>query len=214
MARIKVFIGLFIILFSQKLIAQVDTIAIRFVPDASTFKVKCIAQKVKIVSGASTFTDFEIADTINSAYTFAWSGTSNVGLIEDGLPVAQYEFSIAGNYTFTLTVYEDLTGKTYTYSNDYTIADDILVPNVFTPNGDGVNDLFIVRANGITPLEISIFSRTGTLVFNTRSPIIVWDGKSSSGAELSEGIYYYVLKSDDPAVAAQKGFFHLYNKNP
>ena len=117
-----------------------------------------------------------------------------------------------GNYTFTLSVYDDVSGNTYNYTANYQIIDDIRVPNVFTPNGDGLNDLFIVRANGIVPLEISVFSRTGTLVFNTRSPIIVWDGKSSSGSELSEGTYFYVLKSDDPAIPVKKGFFHLYNK--
>lgn len=211
MARIKVFIALFIIVFSQKLIAQVDTVTFRFESDASTYKLTCIAQKVNVISGDSVFTDFEITDTTNSAYTFNWTGSSNVGLIQNGLPSAKYEFSTSGVFTFNLSVYEDVSVKTYTVSKTYSIVDDIRVPNVFTPNGDGINDLFIVNANGITPLEISIFSRTGTLVYNTKSPIIVWDGKNSSGSELSEGIYFYVLKSNNSAIPVKKGFFHLYN---
>lgn len=209
MARFKVFIGLFILLFSQKLIAQVDTVSFRFEPDVSTYNINCIAQKI---TGADT-SDFNFTLTpIDTNYTFTWSGDGIV--LENGMPKAKYSFSSAGVYTFTLDVLHKPSGKLYEETKTFEIRDIIRVPNVFTPNDDGINDLFIVQANGITPLEISVFSRTGTLVFNTRSPIIVWDGKSSSGADLSEGIYFYVLTSDDPAVDVIKGFFHLYNKKP
>ncbi|HAF27584.1 MAG TPA: hypothetical protein DCG75_00915 [Bacteroidales bacterium] len=209
MARIKVFIGLLIILFSQKLIAQVDTISFRFEPDVSSYKINCIAQKITSVDTSDFNPTLTPTDT---NYTFTWSGDGII--LENGLPKVMYSFGAAGVYTFTLDVLHKPSGKLYEETKTFEIRDIIRVPNVFTPNDDGINDLFIVRANGITPLEITIFSRTGTVVFNTRSPIIVWDGKSSSGADLSEGIYFYVLKSEDPAVDAQQGFFHLYNKKP
>ena len=212
MSRIRVFICLFILLFSQKLLAQVDTVTFRFEPDYATFKIKCIAQKVNVVSGDSTFTDFQITDTVNGAYTFDWSGSEVPKDNVDYLPSAWFKFNAGGSYVFDLAVFEDASGKTYTDSKTFEVLDIIIVPNVFTPNNDGVNDLFIIRANGDDPLEISIYSRTGTLVYNTTSPIIVWDGRNSSGSIVSEGIYFYILKSEDPTVPVQKGFFHLYNK--
>lgn len=214
MNRTKIFIYLFILLFSQNLFAQIDTVTFRFEPDYATFKIKCQAQKVKEVSGETIIEDFQITDTINSAYTFNWGGNSNIGLVDDGLPVANYEFTTSGVYVFDLSVYENVTGKTFLESKTFEILDIIKVPNVFTPNGDGVNDLFIIRANGMisSPLEISIFSRTGTLIYSEKAPIIVWDGKNSSGSELSEGIYFYILKTGRPGFPDQQGFFHLYNK--
>ncbi|MFC2096300.1 gliding motility-associated C-terminal domain-containing protein [Bacteroidota bacterium] len=211
MSRIKVFVYLVLFLIANNAISQVDTVTIRFIPDAATFKLRCQAEKVNIVGTDTTYEAFSLADTVNGAYVFDWSGTQEPNS-EDGLPLVSYEFGATGVYTFNLSVYEDATGITYTDSKDFEIRDIIRVPNVFTPNGDGVNDLFVVRANGVVPLEISIYSRTGTLVYNNRSPIIVWDGRNSSGSELSQGIYYYVLKSDDPAVPTQNGFFHLYIK--
>lgn len=208
MDRIKIFIYFIFFLIANSAFAQVDTITFRFVPDVATYRIRCQAQKVNVVSGDTTFTDFQIADTVNGAYTFDWGGDKEP--IVDGLPLITYEFSTSGIKTFSLSVLEDATGKTFIETKSFEIRDLIRVPNVFTPNGDGENDLFVVNSNGIVPLDISIYSRTGTLVYSARAPIIVWDGRNSSGSELSEGVYFYILKSDDPAVLDQNGFLHLY----
>ncbi len=208
MGRIKVFIYFIFFLIANSAFAQVDTITFRFVPDVATYRIRCQAQKVNVVSGDTTFTDFQIADTVNGAYTFDWGGTKNPNV--DEIPLVTYEFDGPGVYSFTLSVYEDASGKTFIETKSFEIRDLIRVPNVFTPNGDGENDLFVVNSNGIVPLDISIYSRTGTLVYSARAPIIIWDGRNSSGSELSEGVYFYILKSDDPAVLDQNGFLHLY----
>ena len=206
MDRIKVFIYFIFFLIANSAFAQVDTITFRFVPDVATYRIRCQAQKVNVVSGDTTFTDFQITDT--AAYTFDWGGDTEP--IVDGIPLVTYEFLTPGIKTFSLSVLEDATGKTFTETKTFEILDLIKVPNVFTPNGDGENDLFVVNSNGIVPLEITIFSRTGTTVYSARAPIIVWDGRNSSGSELSEGVYFYILTSDDPAVLDQNGFLHLY----
>ncbi len=206
MGRIKVFIYFIFFLIANSAFAQVDTITFRFIPDVSTYRIRCQAQKVNVVSGDTTFTDFQIADT--AAYTFDWGGDKEP--IVDGLPLVTYEFSTPGIKTFSLSVFENDTGKPFIDTKPFEIRDLIRVPNVFTPNGDGENDLFVVNSNGIVPLDISIYSRTGTLVYSARAPIIVWDGRNSSGSELSEGVYFYILTSDDPAVLDQNGFLHLY----
>ncbi len=209
MSKIKVFVYLVLFLIAGNAVAQVDTITFRFEPDVSSYNIFCQAQKVNISGTDTSYTNFEISDTVNSAYTFNWGGDTEPYV--DGLPRVRYEFAAPGIHTFNVSIFENSTGKTYTDSKTFEIRDVVIVPNVFTPNGDGVNDLFIVKANGITPLEIWIYSRTGTQVFNEKAPIIVWDGRNSSGSELSQGIYYYVLKSDDSSVS-QNGFFHLYSK--
>jgi gliding motility-associated-like protein len=69
------------------------------------------------------------------------------------------------------------------------------IQNVFTPNGDGVNEYFIIDTDGLVDLQIRIFSRSGLLVYEAEGSEIVWDGKSPSGVKLESGIYYYVLSS-------------------
>ncbi|MFN9108458.1 MAG: PKD domain-containing protein, partial [Bacteroidota bacterium] len=50
------------------------------------------------------------------------------------------------------------------------------VPTAFTPNGDGVNDIFLVRGFGISKMTLRIFNRQGLLLFESRSQNIGWDG--------------------------------------
>lgn len=67
-----------------------------------------------------------------------------------------------------------------------------LLPNTFTPNGDGFNDLFVPRAlRFINSVEFKVFNKWGNLVFETSDPMINWDGKNLKGQHLAEGSYYY-----------------------
>lgn len=70
------------------------------------------------------------------------------------------------------------------------------LPNVFTPNGDGFNDVFVPK--DITPelinqVEMHIFNRWGRFVYHTNDIFINWDGRASgSGQPCSPGTYFYV----------------------
>ena len=90
-------------------------------------------------------------------------------------------------------------------------GDELKIPNVFTPNGDQVNDLFQVETDGTTVYEFSVFTRTGTRVYYSRSPRINWDGNSLEGDELKEGIYYYVIEEvGGTSPFGSAGFFYLF----
>ena len=69
------------------------------------------------------------------------------------------------------------------------------IPNVFTPNNDGVNDEFIVT-NGKTScvtLHLTVFSRWGEKVFETENrEKMSWNGKDGN-KELPDGVYFYVI---------------------
>lgn len=78
-----------------------------------------------------------------------------------------------------------------------------VLPNVFTPNGDGRNDTFRPMQNTeecprfVEYVVLKVFSRTGTEIFShdsreaEKSILINWDGKNKSGQELPAGVYYY-----------------------
>lgn len=79
-------------------------------------------------------------------------------------------------------------------SNSY----QIFVPNSFTPDGNGTNDLFMPKADFIVQdYEINIFSRSGQRVFTSRSIEQGWDGYSH-GTLLPGGAYMYVIRYTDP----------------
>ena len=69
------------------------------------------------------------------------------------------------------------------------------LPNTFTPNGDGANDLFVPTENKfVSAIEFKLFNRWGNLLFETIDPEINWNGISLDGQTISPGTYYYICK--------------------
>jgi gliding motility-associated-like protein len=93
------------------------------------------------------------------------------------------------------------------------------LPNVFTPNGDGENDIFgpLQPYKFIDSIELEIYNRWGQIVFKTTDPDINWDGiVMESGEAATDGVYYYVCKVysirlTGIEVTELKDFFHLFN---
>lgn len=70
------------------------------------------------------------------------------------------------------------------------------LPNVFTPNEDGANDLFVPRKSRfVSSIDFKVYNRWGNLVFETSNTNIEWNGTDQkSGKQLSEGVYYYTCE--------------------
>ncbi len=68
------------------------------------------------------------------------------------------------------------------------------LPNVFTPGGDGINDLLVPYPyKFVEKIEMKIYNRWGNLVFTTEDPNINWDGKNEKNGKLCpDGVYYYI----------------------
>lgn len=93
------------------------------------------------------------------------------------------------------------------------------LPNVITINGDGVNDFFKpIKNKFIRDIDLKVYNRWGTLVFETTDPAIMWDGKSvQSKLPCTEGTYFYVCEVNAIRVAGietrtLKGFVQIFQK--
>ena len=69
----------------------------------------------------------------------------------------------------------------------------VYLPNAFTPNGDGNNDVFLVRGKGIETLSVSIYNRWGNKVFETEDEIRGWDG-TYKGSEQNSGVFVFIVQ--------------------
>ena len=85
----------------------------------------------------------------------------------------------------------------YTDSISVLIPEDFIIPNVITPNGDNINDVFKISGlNKCDPFELSVYNRWGLLMFQTNDPgTNFWDGKNNGTNYVSPSTYYYILKS-------------------
>lgn len=71
----------------------------------------------------------------------------------------------------------------------------LFIPNVITPNGDGVNDRFIILGIEKFPNnELIIFNRWGRELLQFRGYKNEWDGRDSNGTLVAEGVYYFILR--------------------
>ncbi len=86
-----------------------------------------------------------------------------------------------------------------------------VIPNIFTPNGDNINDMFTVKAIGLKTMDAQIFNRWGEKMYEWHTTNGGWDGYTASGVAASEGTYYFIIKASgiDGKEYFEKGNFSL-----
>ncbi len=107
-----------------------------------------------------------------------------------------YIYIPLGNFTVCLIASNDVGCADTTCSPiDVYINSTFVIPNVFTPNSDNVNDLFFIQSKGLESMDTEIYNRWGIKVFEWHTIDGAWDGRNSSGDFAPEGTYYFILKA-------------------
>lgn len=134
------------------------------------------------------------------AYQYNWNinGTTNSSFVNPTVYFPQF-----GNQTVTLTVTDQ-----YNCSYDTTMSvaipegvsmKDYVIPNVITPNGDGINDVIQlpILFEECLSYKILILNRWGNVVYEMTSSSNAFSGKDAIGKDLQEGVYFYTIESED-----------------
>lgn len=126
-----------------------------------------------------------------STITFQWSPPEGLSCTDCQEPT----LSPTGDQTF-MVIATDANGCTASDELNITLdfTKNIYVPNAFTPNNDGKNDIFNIYGHGIEEVNLQIFDRWGTLVFETSDHTIGWDG-TYAGEPLNNAVFYYSLQA-------------------
>lgn len=148
----------------------------------------------------------------NAAFTFDLTGGyDQIGTFTDQSTDATAWFWDFGNGSSS-TQQNPVHG--YSYTDDYNVmlvvsngscsdtayatvlvGHGIEIPNVFTPNGDGINDDVVITGFTITEFRMSIFNRWGQLMFETDDINNRWDGTTVGGNPCPDGTYFYVVNA-------------------
>ena len=117
------------------------------------------------------------ATTPNATYLWQDNSTNPIfNVVQDGTYIIEVMVNKCGSRSIISIQFEDC-------------EINLVLPNVFTPNNDGMNELFSPLANkGILSMNTMIYNRWGTKIFDTNNPLIEWDGN-----EVSNGIYFWII---------------------
>lgn len=113
-----------------------------------------------------------------------------------------YFFTEPGVYEISMTAYDNLCNHVETISDTVRFAgkevSSAAVPNIFTPNGDGENDLFIISGiDASADFHMVIYNRWGRKIFETEENGDFWDGQLWSGIDAADGVYYFEVTYRD-----------------
>jgi len=119
-------------------------------------------------------------------YTYSWSTTpSSSSPSVSGLA--------AGLYTVTVIDSKGCLSIDTVRVIEEKPCGELFIPTAFSPNGDGVNDVFRIRTDCLEAYHLMVFDRWGELVFETADLSSSWDGRYHA-RPMDAGVYIYVLK--------------------
>lgn len=149
------------------------------------------------VTASASETDVPVGSTVTltatpSGYSYSWSPLDNLTA-----PNSQVtEALINGDITYIVTVTDGICTRQaqVTIKSFQFVCEEpfVYVPNAFTPNGDGNNDVLFIRSTIIEEATLRIFNRWGELVFETNDLTIGWDG-TWRGEPIAPDVYDYYL---------------------
>ncbi|MHB8260297.1 MAG: Ig-like domain-containing protein [Bacteroidia bacterium] len=149
--------------------------AIGYIPLVVTFT----NQTTGATSYTWTFGDGNSSNAVSPTYTYISTGNS------------------ANTGTFTVMLIA-MNGSCKDTAQTTVIVDlptMLIIPNVFSPNGDNINDQFFIVNTGMSSLNCDIFNRWGQLLFTITAPDQSWDGKTPNGDNAPDGTYMYMLQA-------------------
>ncbi|OWY20912.1 hypothetical protein C7N43_31035, partial [Sphingobacteriales bacterium UPWRP_1] len=143
--------------------------------------------------------------TLGSQFTYEWSPADGLSCTACANPIA----TVSEDTQYTVTVFDEYGCSATAMVLIEIVEELVLIPNAFSPNGDGENDVFRVHGKDIVQVAIHVFDRWGGEMYsNTTSNLLQgWDG-TKNGTDVELGVYvYYVL------VTFENGKEKLYKGN-
>ena len=149
--------------------------------------------------------DVNFTFTGYGASTYQWDFGDGTG--SSTLPNPQYSYTTMGLYDVTLTITSgppDNCQSVYVVPITAIQPSSMVFPDVFSPNGDGKNDFFSVKSEGIRSFTTVIYNRWGKKVHTTEveegfsesmTRTDLWDGRMQGGAECAAGTYFFIIEA-------------------
>jgi len=167
-------------------------------------------QADKVTGKAPLTVEFRVSDI---SYSVDWNFGD--GSSQRNSSIIRHTFENPGEYEVTAKAAEQNGGRIEKIKIKVTENIDIQnIPNIFTPNGDGINDRFRFSSDQFAEIEVIIIDQNGGKAARITDTDSGWDGTLKSGAEAQDGTYLYTIfaTSHSGQKIQQKGWVRLVRK--
>ena len=139
------------------------------------------------------------------ATNYVWSIETESINVETFSALENYTFDSSGYYFIELKAWQFDASCADSFTLKITVYDNFMyqIPNIFSPNNDGVNDVFGITGNVPISVKYLLLNRWGNVIAegNSKSSqldkfVSIWDGTSTGSATVSEGVYFYQVEID------------------
>ena len=153
-------------------------------------------EEVVIEHGKGTLTCYTDCDP---NYAIRWNFNDRYNPennIVENLHTVSHDFVHVGSYDITLAGTNEFECRdSVTEHVRVYVPVSFVMPSAFTPNDDGLNDVFKPVYEGVEVAQylMMIYDRAGRLVFKSTNPTVGWDGRDMNGLEMPSGVYVYYI---------------------
>ena len=160
--------------------------------------------------------DFPIIDlgldtALCSGTTIVFSMPTGYGYLwNDGSTSDTYTATDSGTVVVTAFVGPGCTTTDSVLVDDYYCLSN--VPNIITPNGDGINDYLYFDTEGMRTVDVTIYDRWGVIIYRWTQLNGYWDGRDLQNTPVVMGVYFYTanITGYDNKIQGYKGFVHVH----
>ncbi len=154
---------------------------------------------------------------LNISFSHPYPNAKTIWNFDDGTlsrePETQHTFEHPGEYNVQLIILSQ-NGDSSIASKKFEVLSTSKIeniPNIFTPNNDGINDQFVFNYENIQSIELVIFDKTGNQIFTTTNIEEGWDGNNQFGEPAKEDNYIYIInaRGKDGKTFEEKGVLKL-----
>lgn len=160
---------------------------------ADTITIQVVVNALPVVNAGPdvTINVGEVTTLVPSGPPGNYVWTPNTGLSCDVCLNPNASPLVTTEYLLTVTDANGCSGWS-TVTVFVNVEEGIGVPNAFSPNGDGFNDVLYVKGNGIESMIFTVYNRYGQQVFTSNDQTVGWDG-TFNGKKLNPGVFVYVV---------------------
>jgi gliding motility-associated-like protein len=164
----------------------------KFCIDSATTQISVDAPGFTVCCNDTIIAGNSVNLTASGGSNYAWLPPTGLNCDNCSNPIASP--TVTTTYTITYTDANNCSTQRNLTVNVEPACYDFTVPNVFTPNGDGVNDQMVINAAHLVSYNIIIYDRWGKQVFASSNPNDSWNGKiDGNGPQVHDGVYYYTI---------------------